>query len=200
MLSQPSPPLLSLPACNSFSLSNLLSWLALLTRSSTLSFPPNLLSSYLSAPSTFLPPAPPFLSTATLSSTSPLLLLHSTTLSLQPRLLLSAPLKSPLPLSLYFPLHTFLFSFHTSTPCSFPSASTPLLSSPSPLLLSQPHTLLPSFSFTPPPSLPTCAYLLHSTFSPTSLLPTSFLPLSHSFTSFPPGLPSFPQPPSPSLF
>ena len=94
-------------------------------------------------------------------------------------------------LSLYSPLHTFLLSFRTFTPSSFPSTTTLLLSSPSPLPLPEPHTLLHSFSFTPPRSLPTYASLLLSTFSP-----TSFLPLSHSCTSFRPGLPSFPLPSS----
>ena len=137
------------------------------------------------APSTFLPTSPSSL--LTLSSTSPLLLLHSTNLSLQPRLLLSAPLNSPLPflsLSLSFRLHTFLFSLRTFTPSSFPSTSTPLLSLLFPLLLPQPQTLLHSFSFTPTRALPTYASLLLSTFSPTSLLPPSFLPLSRSYTSF----------------
>ena len=134
--------LLLLPA----SLLAFLRLFAPLTRSSTLSFPPHLLSS-LSAPSTLLPPAPPLLSSATLPSTSPLLLLHSITLSLQPRLLLSAPLYSfslslstlpctpfsflsallhPLPFLpplLYFSPHPLLYPFLNHTPCSTPSPS-----------------------------------------------------------------------------
>ena len=162
---------------------------ALSTRFFTLSFPPNLLSSLFSASSTFLPPAPPLL-----SSPFPLLL-HS--FSYTPPAFLSS--------HAFFSLHLLTSHFLSSpsltlpcTPFSFPSTCTPLLSSPSSLLLPKTHSLLHSFTFTPPPSVPTYASLLSL---PSLQLPYFQLAFSLFPSLTPPsGLPSFPQPPSSSLF
>ena len=140
------------------------------------SFPPPTFSfPYLGAPSTFLPPAPPLLSSPSfstlaspthLSLTFPLLLLHSTTLFLH----LCHPL-SYLPTFPHF--YTLFLSFHLYSTSLLTLSSPPSSrSNLAPLLLLHSTTLS---SFLSHPSL--CTSLLS-----TSLLLTSSLPLPHSYT------------------
>ena len=93
--------------------------------------------------------------TPRLSSPSPLFLPHPHTL---PSLLHSFSFIPPLFLSSYATLSSRFQPFRTSTPSSFPSTSTTLLSSPSPLLL----LCCPCIKVRPAFILPIAAWLLRS--------------------------------------
>ena len=104
-----------------------------------------------------------------------------------PSSLCTSNLPTSFSLSLYFPLHTFLFSLRTSAPSSFPSTSTPLLSSTpfSPTHLA-PLLLLHFTTLSPYLCLPSSLYLL-SNFPTSNFLSPSFPGFRVQGSGFPTG-------------